>query len=78
MAASTDYILPEAAWCSEFTNLVQLQERVQYFKAALKCTFKLFLSDLLFHQEFIILRRREYRTAVVPSTKCVRKVMHRT
>ena len=41
MAASMDYILPEAAWCSEFTNLVQFQERVQYFKAALKYTFVL-------------------------------------
>ena len=29
---------------SEFTNLVQLQERVQYFKAALKCTFVLVTS----------------------------------
>ena len=34
--------------------------------------------DPLFHQEFVILRRREYRTAVVPSTKCVQKVMHMT
>ena len=59
---------------SEFTNLVQLQERVQYFKAALKCTFVLVTSFFIKSS----LRRREYRTAVVPSTKCVRKVMHMT